>query len=78
MSLNNLSDQDLKEILQFSISLAYDAGKLILDGSDAILTSPAEAVDEKKNSVDLVTEYDKAVEELIRNKTKSAYPDFGL
>ena len=68
----------LKEILEFSIGLAREAGKLIAEGSEAILRSSPDAVDVKKNSVDLVTQYDKAIEELVRQRTSSAYPTFGL
>ena len=78
MVAQELSGETLKGVLEFSIQLARDAGKLILEGSDAILRSPAEAVEEKKNSVDLVTQYDKAVEDLIRKRTSAGYPKFGL
>ncbi|THH04881.1 hypothetical protein EW145_g5204 [Phellinidium pouzarii] len=78
MSANSLSGESLKELLKFSIELAREAGKLILEGSDAILRSAAEAVEEKKNSVDLVTQYDKGVEELVRKKISEVYPTFGL
>ena len=49
-----LSSSDLQEILASAVSVAQAAGGLILQGSDAILSSGN--VDEKKNSVDLVTE----------------------
>lgn len=78
MSAYTLTPGILKELLAFSTALARDAGKLILEGSDAILRSAAEAVEEKKNSVDLVTQYDKDVEELVRSKIKEKYPTFGL
>ena len=78
MVAQELSRETLKGVLEFSIQLARDAGKLILEGSDAILRSPAEAVEEKKNSVDLVTQYDKAVEDLIRKRTSAGYSNFGL
>lgn len=74
----SLSKSDLEEILRFSIVLGREAGKLILEGSDAILHSTAGPVEEKKNSVDLVTKYDKAVEDLVKKRTKEAYPSFGL
>ena len=78
MSTDNLTAEKLKELLDFSISLAREAGKLILEGSDAVQRSAADAVGEKKNSVDLITQYDKAVEDLVRRRTSSVYPDFGL
>lgn len=74
----SLSRTELDAVLQFSIRLGHEAGKLILEGSDAILRSAAGPVEEKKNSVDLVTKYDKAVEDLVKQRTKETYPTFGL
>ena len=73
-----LSDIDLKSLLDFSIHLAREAGQLILKGSDAILTASGNSVEEKKNSVDLVTEYDRQVEDLVRNRIRDKYPTFAL
>ena len=69
---------DLASLLQFSIALAREAGELISQGSDAILSSEAEEVEDKKNSVDLVTKYDKAVEALVNKKINMAYPTYKL
>ncbi|KAG6857300.1 hypothetical protein H0H87_006493 [Tephrocybe sp. NHM501043] len=70
MASTELADNDLQLILEFSTQLARSAGKLILQGSQAIqLASDSDDnVNEKKNSVDLVTEYDVKVEELVRNE----------
>ena len=78
MAETRFSTSDLKSVLDFSIKLAREAGEAILEGSDAILKTKAEDIGEKKNSVDLVTEYDKGVENLVRNKIKDAYPDYDL
>ena len=78
MAEARFSTSDLKDVLDFSINLAREAGEVILEGSDAILKSRSEDIGEKKNSVDLVTEYDKGVENLVRNKIKDAYPDYDL
>ena len=78
MTSQTLPETKLSEVLHFSITLAREAGKLILEGSEVIARSAADAVDEKKNSVDLVTQYDKAVEELVKKRAAEAYPDFGL
>ncbi|GBE77335.1 Protein qutG [Sparassis crispa] len=69
-----LSASDLQEILAFTVKLARSAGALILEGSEAIRASGH--VDEKKNSVDLVTEYDVRVEELVKKELGSHYPTF--
>ena len=76
MAQIDLSATDLQEILAFTTTLARQAGDVILAGSRAILSSGN--VDEKKNSVDLVTEYDVKVEELLRRELSQKYPSFGL
>ena len=77
MSSTTLNSESLLRVLEFSKSLAREAGALILEGSEAI-AKESPAVDEKKNSVDLVTRYDKAVEELVKKRVAETYPDFGL
>jgi len=76
MSSVELSDVDLQSILEFTSTLARKAGDLMLEGSEAIAASGD--VNEKKNSVDLVTEYDVKVEELVMEEIKKAYPEFQL
>jgi myo-inositol-1(or 4)-monophosphatase len=73
-----LSPAELQDILSFTIELARKAGALILEGSHAIQRAGAGGVGEKKNAVDLVTEYDVKVEELVRSMVASAYPHFQL
>ncbi|KAH9854385.1 hypothetical protein C2E23DRAFT_883981 [Lenzites betulinus] len=69
-----LTKPELQAILEFTIPLARKAGALILEGSEAIRASGA--MDEKKNSVDLVTEYDVRVEELVKRELSAQYPSF--
>lgn len=71
---SDLSSSELQSILEFTTRLARTAGDLILQGSQAILSSGS--VDEKKNSVDLVTEYDVKVEELVKKELSTKYPSF--
>ncbi|ETW79754.1 hypothetical protein HETIRDRAFT_63751 [Heterobasidion irregulare TC 32-1] len=71
-----LTPSDLRDILAFTVNLARTAGKLILEGSHAIQNASASDIGEKKNSVDLVTEYDVKVEELVKNEIAKAYPNF--
>lgn len=73
-----LSPAELQEILRFTTDLARKAGALILEGSYAIQRSGAGSVGEKKNAVDLVTEYDVKVEDLVRSEIARAYPYFQL
>ncbi|THG99282.1 hypothetical protein EW026_g3026 [Hermanssonia centrifuga] len=74
MASKELSTNDLQEVLTFTLTVAKSAGNLILEGSKAILASGN--VDEKKNSVDLVTEYDVRVEELVKGELNKQYPTF--
>ena len=71
-----LEPAELRSILAFTVNLARTAGTLILEGSQAIQASSD--VNEKKNSVDLVTQYDVAVENLVMGEIKKAYPSFKL
>ena len=74
-----LTESDLQDILSFTSSLARKAGDLILQGSQAIASlGSGDGVDEKKNSVDLVTEYDVRVEELVKKELGEKYPTFKL
>ncbi|KAF5350731.1 hypothetical protein D9757_008405 [Collybiopsis confluens] len=73
--VQDLSSNDLKVILEFTVNLARKAGELIIEGSEAI-QSAGSTVDEKKNSVDLVTEFDVRVEELVKKEISSTYPNF--
>lgn len=79
MSATDLTSEQLQFILAFVVKLARNAGSLILEGSAAIQSvSSGSGVEEKKNSVDLVTEYDVKVEELVKKELKSQYPSFEL
>ena len=73
-----LSSAELQEILNFTTDLARKAGALILEGSYAIQRAGAGSVGEKKNAVDLVTEYDVKVEDLVRSEIARTYPHFQL
>ena len=76
MAAAPLGPTELRSILTFTIKLARLAGTVILEGSQAIQS--ASFIDEKKNSADLVTEYDVAVENLVMTEIKSEYPSFKL
>jgi myo-inositol-1(or 4)-monophosphatase len=78
MSTPELSLADLKQILIFTTNLARKAGALILEGSQAIQSAPAKDINEKKNSVDLVTEYDVRVETMVKEEIAKTYPGFKL
>jgi len=73
-----LTPAELQEILSFTTELALKAGALILKGSHAIQREGADSIGEKKSAVDLVTEYDVKVEELVMSEIARAYPHFQL
>ncbi|WVR08071.1 hypothetical protein IAU60_005117 [Kwoniella sp. DSM 27419] len=60
-------------ILEYAHELAEKAGKLVREGSAARWTQQTGA-NEKKNSVDLVTETDQAVEVMLRAAIAERYP----
>lgn len=66
-----MSDVNLQEIHDFLVSIAKEAGKMITFAKPV-----TNASGEKKNSVDLVTETDQAVEKMITEAALSEYPNF--
>ncbi|CAE6473114.1 unnamed protein product [Rhizoctonia solani] len=76
-----LSAEEILALYKFSQDLARSAGAIILQGSKAILEQKGQedhGVNEKKNAVDLVTEWDVRVEEYVKDKIKESYPDFSF
>ncbi|KIL00803.1 hypothetical protein PAXRUDRAFT_129061 [Paxillus rubicundulus Ve08.2h10] len=69
-----LGPAELRSVLTFTVNLARTAGTLILEGSQAIQSTSD--INEKKNAVDLVTQYDVAVENLVMGEIQKAYPTF--
>lgn len=62
--------------MTFASQLAKDAGKLIKEALDSRMQGSSANVEVKKsNPSDLVTETDKAVEEFIKEKLFSTYPE---
>ncbi|CAL5866645.1 uncharacterized protein PFLUO_LOCUS854 [Penicillium psychrofluorescens] len=61
----------LPDIHDFLVSLAFQAGDII---SNALPDTSGTGL--KKNSADLVTEYDRAVENMISTSLKERYPDY--
>lgn len=62
---------NLQEIHDFLVSLAFRAGEIITNA-----LPDSNGIGSKKNSVDLVTEYDRAVETMISTALKEKYPDY--
>ncbi|GAA6024060.1 hypothetical protein JCM10207_009294 [Rhodosporidiobolus poonsookiae] len=72
------AEPDFAAIYRFAIDLAKQAGQLILDGSSKRTqsTNAQGEVELKKNSVDLVTETDQAVEAFIKKRIAEEYPSY--
>jgi myo-inositol-1(or 4)-monophosphatase len=60
---------DLKIVHDVLVEVAHEAGDMIL------AATPAHA-DTKKNSADIVTETDRAVEEMVSTRLRERFPDF--
>lgn len=64
-----MAEPNLQEIHDFLVDLARKAGQMITSANPS-------TVDTKKNSSDLVTETDKAVENEVSSSLKAAYPSY--
>lgn len=64
---------DLNETLTTAVTIARDAGALLMEGF-----LQDKAIDRKSSDVDLVTKYDHAAEALIAGRLHDAFPDHGL
>ncbi len=70
---NTLDTMDTETVLEVAISVAQEAGQLILSSYRR-----PHRVRRKASDVDLVTEVDLAAEELIRDRLNKSYPAFGI
>ncbi|MCJ1308823.1 hypothetical protein MMC25_002478 [Agyrium rufum] len=66
-----MSEPDLSGIHEFLIGLAQKAGEMILAAHPSTMTT-----DTKKNSSDLVTQTDQAVETMVSTSLKEKYPSY--
>ncbi|KAJ3628717.1 hypothetical protein Zmor_003899 [Zophobas morio] len=68
-----MSQENLDELLNLAVQCAKEAGKLIVSA-----INKEKKIQTKTSSTDLVTETDKACEELIVTKIKDLYPDHDI
>ncbi|KAI9050621.1 hypothetical protein LZ554_005780 [Drepanopeziza brunnea f. sp. 'monogermtubi'] len=66
-----MADLNLQEIHDLLVSVAHEAGKMMLGATPSYLSSGT-----KKNSADLVTETDQAVEKMVSTRLLTSYPSF--
>jgi myo-inositol-1(or 4)-monophosphatase len=74
-----MSAFDLQEVLAFAIDLSKTAGKIIVEGSEKRFKAQDEGKSDyediiKKNTADLVTEYDQKTEALVKEEISRKYP----
>jgi fructose-1,6-bisphosphatase/inositol monophosphatase family enzyme len=65
----------LEEYLEFAILLVQECGQIILEASKGRYSIINKIYEKGGNPSDLVTETDKIVEELIKSKLNSKYPE---
>ncbi|TVY88028.1 Inositol monophosphatase [Lachnellula willkommii] len=68
-----MADINLQEIHDLLISVAHEAGRMMLTATPSHLDSGT-----KKNSADLVTETDRAVEKMVSTRLLTPYPTFSF
>lgn len=66
-----MSEVNLQEVHDFLVEIAHKAGQMIISAKPTAAGSGT-----KKNSADLVTETDQAVEKMVSTALREKYPDF--
>ncbi|KAG8722410.1 hypothetical protein FRC09_006305 [Ceratobasidium sp. 395] len=76
--MQKLNAADTLDLYTFCQRIARSAGAIILQGSKSILEQKGQlgSANEKKNAVDLVTEWDVKVEDFVKQQIKENYPSF--
>ncbi|KAI4718854.1 inositol monophosphatase [Aureobasidium sp. EXF-10727] len=79
MSSTEFTPEHLKEIYDFAVQLAKDAGRMLMDGVEArcgndSVAGVQQAQVEKDSSVDIVTQTDEDVEAFVKEQITKKYP----
>jgi fructose-1,6-bisphosphatase/inositol monophosphatase family enzyme len=69
--IHKMASVDLQAVHDFLVTVAHKAGETIRSATPAVTGHGT-----KKNSADLVTETDQAVEKMVSEMLKREYPDF--
>ena len=72
LAQHGVSIETLEAVHNLLVNIAKDAGKIILAAETHVIDEACT----KNNTSDLVTFYDKAVETMVLERTKEAFPDF--
>lgn len=67
-----MSEPNLQEVHDFLVTIAHKAGDMIRNATP----TTSDTLGTKKNSADLVTETDQAVEKMVSTELRRKYPDF--
>jgi myo-inositol-1(or 4)-monophosphatase len=74
LAKHHLTEKDLQNIHDLLIEVAKAGGKIMLEAEHEFLVAAAT----KNNTSDLVTQYDKQVEDMVARRVRAAYPDIGF
>lgn len=74
LAKHGLTARDLKKIHNLLIEIALDGGRIMLEAEHSVLA----AAQFKNNTSDIVTEFDKQVEDMVETRLRIAYPSFGF
>jgi myo-inositol-1(or 4)-monophosphatase len=69
-----LTERDLNDIHDLFVDIAKEGGKIMLEAEHGFLVAAAT----KNNTSDLVTQYDKQVEDMVEKRVLAAYPNFSF
>jgi myo-inositol-1(or 4)-monophosphatase len=74
LAKHDLTEHDLNKIQDLLIDIAKEGGKIMLEAEHEFLVAAAT----KNNTSDLVTQYDKQVEDMVERRVRAVYPDFAF
>ncbi|KAI1689484.1 inositol monophosphatase [Pyrenophora tritici-repentis] len=74
LAKHNLARDDLKKVHLLLREIAMNGGKIMLEAEHSVLT----LAQFKNNTSDLVTEFDKQIEDMVESRLQTAYPSFGF
>lgn len=74
LSKHNLTSDHLKKIHDLLVEIAIDGGKIMVAAEHSVLA----AAQYKNNTSDLVTEFDKQIEDTVETRLRKEYPVFGF
>lgn len=74
LAKHKLTRDDLQKVHLLLTEIAMDGGKIMLEAEHSVLTH----AQFKNNTSDLVTEFDKQIEDMVESRLRAAYPSFGF